>query len=101
MIRFERSSGTWVVTYRWWIIASSILAVRIGLNDEQSVELLAGVIVEPDSDATAAFVEASRRLGSNWKLSVEARACMGYPDDDPASAFRKDDYLQVELACYF
>ena len=39
--------------------------VRLGLNDEQSTQLLAGAVVDFDSGATAAFVEASRRLGNS------------------------------------
>ncbi len=77
------------------------LGVRVGFNDIQTTELLAGAIVDPDSGATAASLELSRRLGSSWRLSVEARAFMGFPESDPGFAFRKDDYLQVELAWYF
>lgn len=77
------------------------LGLRLGLNDEQSTMLLAGAVSDPDTGATSAFVEASRRLGESWKLIVEGRAFFGFPDSDPASAVRNDDYIQVEIAWYF
>ena len=77
------------------------LGTRVGFNDTQTTELLAGAIVDPESGATAASIELSRRLGSSWRLSAEARAFMGFPESDPGIAFRNDDYLQVELAWYF
>ncbi len=77
------------------------LGTRIGFNDTQTTQLLAGAIVDPESGATAASLEFSRRLGSSWRLSVEARAFSNFPESDPGYAFRNDDYLQVELAWYF
>jgi len=74
---------------------------RVSLNDVQSTMLLAGAIIDPGSGATAIGVEAERRLGENWKLSVEARVFAGAPAEDPLSYFRKDDFVQVELAYYF
>lgn len=77
------------------------LGTRIGFNDTQTTELLAGAIIDPDSGATAASIEISRRLGSSWRLSVEARAFSSFPESDPGYVFRNDDYLQVELAWHF
>jgi len=44
---------------------------------------------------------ASRRLGRYYKLSLEARGFAGAPPTDPAFVWRRDDYLQLELARYF
>ncbi|MCC6697300.1 MAG: hypothetical protein IT365_16850 [Candidatus Hydrogenedentes bacterium] len=77
------------------------LGVRVGFNDTQTTELLAGAIVDPQSGATFASLELSRRLGSNWRLNVEARAFLHFPETDPAYSLRNDDYLQAELAWYF
>lgn len=74
---------------------------RIGMNDEQSTEMLAGAIVDPDSGATTAILEASRRLGENWKLNIETRIFIEYPETDPAATFKRDDYIQMDLAWYF
>lgn len=77
------------------------LGTRLSLNDVQSTMLLAGVIVDPESGATAVGVEAERRLGAQWKLSVEARFFSGAKDPDPLVYFLKDDFVQIELGYYF
>lgn len=74
---------------------------RLGFNDTQNTSVLAGVIVDPDTGASSWGIEASRRLGESWTLSVEARAFNGLSPEDPAFAFHRDDFLQVELAWYF
>ncbi len=77
------------------------LATRISLNDKQSTLILAGGIIDPDSGATSAILEASTRLGNSWRLIVEARTFMNFPEDNPMSAIENDDHLQIELAWYF
>lgn len=74
---------------------------RLTLNDEQSSELLGGIILDRDNDSHALNLEASRRFGDNWKLAIEARSYGNAPPADPAYALRKDDYLQFELFWYF
>jgi hypothetical protein len=77
------------------------LGTRIALNDTQSSDLLLSTIIDLDTAGTIVSLEASRRLGSDWRLSVEARAFVGLAEDDPAYWFGKDDYVQVELAWFF
>jgi hypothetical protein len=77
------------------------LGARLAWNDEQSTELLAGVIADLSDDGMFASVEWSRRLGASYKLSLEARAFL---DNDPVDflyALRDDDYLKLELGFYF
>ncbi|MFT7515521.1 MAG: hypothetical protein ACI9QL_004754 [Candidatus Omnitrophota bacterium] len=49
------------------------LGTRLALNDVQSTELLAGVIQDLDEDTRFFNLEASRRLGDRYKLSIQAR----------------------------
>jgi hypothetical protein len=77
------------------------LGARLAVNDEQSTELLAGVIYDLDGEGMLASVEASRRLGSSFKLSLEARAVLKTEPTDFLHAFRQDDYLRLELGWYF
>jgi len=79
----------------------AFLAVRWTANDEQSSELLAGVIVDWRNHSTLLNVEGSRRLGEAWKLSVELRAWLNVDPADLQHPFNRDDYLQLELARYF
>ncbi|MGB1108795.1 MAG: hypothetical protein ACPG4N_00470 [Gammaproteobacteria bacterium] len=78
-----------------------MLGTRWAFNDAQSTELLAGVIQDLDGRGRSFSLEASRRIGSNWKLSLEARAFNGTEPTDPLAALREDDYIQAELAWYF
>lgn len=78
-----------------------LVGLRWTLNDAQSTEALVGVIVDRGSDARLLSLEASRRLGQSWKLSLEARWFVDLPPSDPLYANRDDDFIQLELARYF
>lgn len=77
------------------------IATRWALNDVQSTEILAGVIIDLESDALIGSVEASRRLGENWKLTAEIRTFTDIPVTDPLYSVSEDSLLQVELTRYF
>ena len=78
-----------------------LLGGRFTFNDEQSTEILAGAIFNLDNDSKSAFLEASRRIGDAWKLSVEGRTFFNIEFNDALYNLRNDDYLQVELAWFF
>jgi len=78
-----------------------IVGLRFALNDMQSTEALFGLIFDRQSHARFWNLETSRRIGESWKLSLEARIFENIPLDDFFAGFRKDDYLQVEMAWYF
>lgn len=75
--------------------------MRLTLNDEQSTELLAGGIVDVIDGSRFWNVEASRRFGSNWKLSADLRLFDNFSKDTLFAAINKDDFFQVSLAYYF
>ena len=70
-------------------------------NDVQDLNILAGVIFDLDSYGRIASVEASRRLGSRWKLSLDVRLFNNIPVKDPLFAVRGDDHIQLRLARFF
>lgn len=78
-----------------------MLGLRFTLNDEQSTEALFGVITDSVTDATIYYIEASRRLGESWKLTIESRSYHNIPQNDILYSYRKDDYLQIELGYFF
>ena len=61
----------------------------------------AGAIVDLEGDATSFSIEASRRLGDHYTLALEMRSFVGLSEDDLLYAFRKDNYLQLELSRYW
>ena len=57
--------------------------------------------MDRESRGASALVEASRRVGDSWKLSVETRSVFGTEDGDPLHAFRQDNTFRVDIARYF
>jgi len=78
-----------------------LIGTRLTWNDEQSTELLVGMIQDIESSDVSWNVEASRRIGDRWKVSAEARFFSVRNNDTALYSFRDDDYIQVELARYF
>ena len=75
--------------------------LRLALNDEQSTEVLGGVIQDLDSDSRAFSVEASRRVGDRYRLEIEVRTFSGVASNNPLRAFSRDDFVQVTLSRFF
>ena len=78
-----------------------VLGARLTLNDAASTELLASVILDLDGNGESYNVEASRRFGDSWKLSIEARGVSKAPDGTTQSSFSDDTRLRMGLARYF
>lgn len=78
-----------------------LIGARLTLNDEQSTELLFGIIQDLDDSTRLLSLESSRRIGNNWKVSLEGQAFMDIPDNDALAGIKEDDYLQLEVVRYF
>lgn len=74
---------------------------RVAMNDAASSEILLGATVDVDTDAQFYNIEASRRFGESWVLSVEGRFISSSGGGDPLSVINHDDIIQFELARYF
>ncbi len=77
------------------------LGGRLALNDAQDTALLAGVVVDMDTAETFFNIETERRFGDNVVLELRVRAITGADSGEPAYAFSRDDYIQLQLARYF
>ena len=86
------------------------LGGRLSLNDFADTQALLGVIYDTQYQDYVMTLEASRRIGNNWLLSLEGRAFAGgkalptplglnvLEGPDYKSAWlQQDDYLQVEF----
>jgi hypothetical protein len=78
-----------------------VIGARFTLNDAASSELLASVIVDLEGGGQSYNLEASRRFGDSWKLSLEARGVMNIPANNVLSSFEDDNRFRMELARYF
>ncbi len=77
------------------------VGARLALNDAESTEVLAGVSHDLDYDSQSFIVEASRRFGDNWNISIDGRF---FTADDPADLsynIKQDDHLQLTVERYF
>jgi len=78
-----------------------LTALRFGFNDVQSTEILAGVMFDRTNNAKFYNIEASRRIGDNFKVNFEMRLFSGIPVTDPSYLLRKDDRIRLEVSYYF
>lgn len=77
------------------------LGTRLGFNDVQSSELLIGLIHDRDDNSRFGMAEGSRRIGSSWKIALEARFFSNIPAGSPLRGFASDDYLEISLTKFF
>ncbi|MFA5633116.1 MAG: hypothetical protein WC997_16530 [Porticoccaceae bacterium] len=77
------------------------LGVRLAMNDAQSTDAIAGILVDRDTGARFFSVEASRRIGDSWVLELQARFLQGQRHEDPAYGISKDDYIELYLSYNF
>ncbi|MGN7611274.1 hypothetical protein ACQZV8_04220 [Magnetococcales bacterium HHB-1] len=78
-----------------------MIGLRLTLNDAQSTSLLLGAAIDLDTQSTIWSIEAERRLGDHYKLTLEGRALTNLAKTDPFYAMRRDHMFQLELARYF
>jgi len=77
------------------------LGSRIAFNDMQSSELLFGLGVDLDHSALSVLVEANRRIGESFKVSLDLRLFQSSESSDPLYSIRDDDHLQLAVEYYF
>jgi hypothetical protein len=75
------------------------VGTRIGFNDVQSTQILAGLTVGLDG-GTLASLEFSRRIGASWKLDVVIRNFAG-TGTLALGALQQDDYAQAAMVYYY
>ncbi len=78
-----------------------LAAIRLGFNDEQSTEILAGITLDRTTNEKFYNLEASRRLGESFKLELEMRFYNNSSINDASYFLRKDDYIRTELSYHF
>jgi len=69
-----------------------------GINDTQDTQFLAGFLQDLNYSQLRTFqIEASRRLGDDWKINMELRLFSNHQYNPIA----QDDYFQLSLEKYF
>ncbi len=75
--------------------------IRLGFNDEQSSEFLAGGYLDLDNDSAFFRIEGSRRIGSNFKATLQAQLFDINDVTDPQYFIQQDDYIEFSLGYFF
>jgi hypothetical protein len=77
------------------------LGARLAFNDMQSSEVLMGIGSDLDHNAFSFMVEASRRFGDNFIVSLDVRLLQSNEQSDLLYALSHDDHAQLSIAWYF
>ena len=79
----------------------TFLGLRLTLNDAESTEFLAGVILDNGTSGKISFIEASTRVGESLKVTLEARFYDNLDRSDPLVGIVNDDHALLNLSYYF
>jgi hypothetical protein len=77
------------------------LGLRLTPNDMAGTQVLIGAMQDVQESENAVMVEASRRFGSHWRLSLDAWFFLDSSENSVLSYLRDDDFVRMELAYYF
>ena len=75
--------------------------MRLAFNDTQSTDLLMGFITDLDGKGEFYSIEANRRLGNNYKLTLEGRWFSNLEQEQLAYFFREDSFFQISVSRFF
>lgn len=79
----------------------AVLGFRWTANDEASTAILAAATVDMDNQATGLSLEAERRFGADYFVTLEGRFFENVPRTDAAFSFSNDDFVQLRIARHF
>ncbi len=77
------------------------LGSRLAFNDSQDSSLLAGVVIDPETEELFFNVEAERRLNDRLSAEFRLRVFHNAELEDVSYSLQRDDYLQLTLKGYF
>ena len=79
----------------------AFVGARLTFNDEQDTSVLAGAIIDIETQETFLSFEAERRLSDYWKAELEARWSINVPDNGFFVGAENDDFLMLRMARFF
>lgn len=77
------------------------LGMRLAPNDLAGTQVLVGFMQDVSDAENALSIEASRRFGTHWRLSLDVWFFLNAPKDNVIYYLRDDDFVRLELAYYF
>lgn len=80
----------------------TFFGTRIAINDARSTQILAGLLIDNDDQSRIVNIEARTRLSESVQLSVDLYAFSSpTPTDFFLHPLRNDDFIQLELTCFY
>ena len=79
----------------------AVAGLRWTANDEASTAVLLASVIDMDTQATSLTMEAERRFGDDYFVTLEARFFENIERTDPSFSFADDDFIQLRVARYF
>ncbi|MCG6863150.1 MAG: hypothetical protein LJE70_18045 [Chromatiaceae bacterium] len=77
------------------------LGTRLEFNDAGGTRALGGIFWDLEYRSWLVRLEASRRIGNDLRVSLNALVPGYIAEEDPLSSFRKDDMIQLEAKYFF
>ena len=77
------------------------IGTRLALNDAEDTSILAGVVIDLDTQEMFLNVEAERRFSDNLSVDLQLRTFLNAEPGDALYAVKQDDYLQLRLSWYY
>ncbi len=77
------------------------LGARVVLNDVSDTTLLLGDVIDLETGEMQIILEAQRRLGERWLVSLDARFLALIDESSPLDGFRNDSYLTLRVSRFF
>ena len=79
----------------------AMVGLRISPKDAASTQILVGYLQDVDDSSKVAILEASRRLGDHWRLSLNVWTFMDVAPSNLYYGLHRDDFARLQLAYYF
>jgi hypothetical protein len=73
------------------------LGARMTFNDISDTSILAGVLIDRNTNAQIARIEGRTRLGEDWMLGVDGVVFSGATVPDPLAVISRDSYVEVSF----
>ncbi len=77
------------------------IGTRLALNDAEDTSILAGVVIDLDTQEMFLNIEAERRFSDTLSVDLQLRTFMNAEPGDALYAVKQDDYLQLRLSWYY
>lgn len=75
---------------------------RMAFNDDAGTEILGGAIQDVDQTTRLYSIEASRRIGNDWRIYLEGRWFSNIDDNEVLlQQLDREDYIQIEVTRFF